>query len=114
MNTLNLVNSLTGLKNFIILNTNGFMYLSITPIINSLNRKNPQHAAFNGCKKVEELEEKLAIALTNFEKGIINKCSKFETALKSYIGNPYILTLNSATAGLTLATRLLKNKDEKK
>ena len=26
------------------------MYLSITPIINSLNRKNPQHAAFNGCK----------------------------------------------------------------
>jgi len=38
--------------------------------------------SFNGCKKVEELEEKLAIALTNFEKGIINKCSKYETALK--------------------------------
>ena len=38
--------------------------------------------SFNGCKKVEELEEKLAIALTNFEKGIINKCYKYETALK--------------------------------
>ena len=37
---------------------------------------------------------------------------KFETALKNYINNPYILTLNSATAGLTLALRLLKNKDE--
>lgn len=37
----------------------------------------------------------------------------FETALKEYIGNPYILTLNSATAGLTLALRLLKNKDER-
>ena len=37
----------------------------------------------------------------------------FESALKEYIGNPYILTLNSATAGLTLALRLLKNKDER-
>ncbi len=33
---------------------------------------------------------------------------KFEEELKNYIGNPYILTLNSATAGLTLALRLLK------
>ena len=40
------------------------------------------------------------------------KVEEFETALKSYIGNPYILTLNSATAGLTLALRLLKNKDD--
>ena len=40
------------------------------------------------------------------------KVEQFETALKNYIGNPYLLTLNSATAGLTLATRLLKNKDE--
>ena len=40
------------------------------------------------------------------------KVEEFETSLKKYIGNPYILTLNSATAGLTLATRLLKNKDE--
>ena len=40
------------------------------------------------------------------------KVEEFETALKKYIGNPYILTLNSATAGLTLATRLLKEKDE--
>ena len=37
---------------------------------------------------------------------------EFETKLKEYIGNPYILTLNSATAGLTLALRLLKNKDD--
>jgi UDP-glucose 4,6-dehydratase len=40
------------------------------------------------------------------------RVEEFETALKTYLGNPYILTLNSATAGLTLATRLLKNKDE--
>lgn len=37
---------------------------------------------------------------------------KFEDSLKKYIGNPYILTLNSATAGLTLALRLLKNPDK--
>jgi dTDP-4-amino-4,6-dideoxygalactose transaminase len=37
----------------------------------------------------------------------------FETSLKDFIGNPYILTLNSATAGLTLALRLLKNKDDR-
>ena len=37
---------------------------------------------------------------------------QFENLLKDYIGNPYILTLNSATAGLTLALRLLKNKDD--
>ena len=37
---------------------------------------------------------------------------KFENKLIEYIGNPYILTLNSATAGLTLATRLLKNKTD--
>ena len=36
---------------------------------------------------------------------------EFESKLKEYIGNQYILTLNSATAGLTLALRLLKNKD---
>ena len=40
------------------------------------------------------------------------KVEEFENKLKEYVGNPYILTLNSATAGLTLATRLLKNKDE--
>ena len=37
----------------------------------------------------------------------------FESSLKNFIVNPYILTLNSATAGLTLALRLLKNKDER-
>ena len=36
---------------------------------------------------------------------------KFEAELKEFIGNPNLLTLNSATAGLTLALRLLKNKD---
>jgi dTDP-4-amino-4,6-dideoxygalactose transaminase len=38
---------------------------------------------------------------------------KFESALTEFIGNPHILTLNSATAGLTLALRLLKNKDDR-
>ena len=37
---------------------------------------------------------------------------EFEKALIDFIGNPYILTLNSATSGLTLALRLLKQKDE--
>ena len=38
---------------------------------------------------------------------------RFEDDLKTYFDNPYILTLNSATAGLTLALRLLKNPDLK-
>ena len=37
---------------------------------------------------------------------------KYETALKEFIGNEYLLTLNSATSGLTLAVRLLKNADK--
>lgn len=37
---------------------------------------------------------------------------KYEDALRDFLGCDYLLTLNSATAGLTLATRLLKNKDE--
>lgn len=41
------------------------------------------------------------------------KVEEFEESLKNYINNPYILTLNNATAGLTLATRLLKIKDDK-
>jgi dTDP-4-amino-4,6-dideoxygalactose transaminase len=40
------------------------------------------------------------------------KVEEFEKKLTEYIGNPYILTLNSATAGLTLATRLLINEDQ--
>jgi dTDP-4-amino-4,6-dideoxygalactose transaminase len=40
------------------------------------------------------------------------KVEEFEKELTKFIGNPYILTLNSATAGLTLALRLLKNKDD--
>jgi dTDP-4-amino-4,6-dideoxygalactose transaminase len=39
------------------------------------------------------------------------KVEEFEKELTKFIGNPYILTLNSATAGLTLALRLLKNND---
>ena len=39
------------------------------------------------------------------------KVEEFENALKNFIGNQYVLTLNSATAGLTLALRLLKNAD---
>lgn len=37
---------------------------------------------------------------------------KYEDALKNFLGCEFLLTLNSATAGLTLATRLLKEKDE--
>jgi dTDP-4-amino-4,6-dideoxygalactose transaminase len=37
---------------------------------------------------------------------------KFEEKLKDYFTNPYILTLNSATSGLTLALRLLLNSDD--
>ena len=37
---------------------------------------------------------------------------KFEDNLRKFLGCEYLLTLNSATAGLTLATRLLKNVDE--
>ena len=41
-----------------------------------------------------------------------SRVEDFECELQKFIGNPYILTLNSATAGLTLALRLLKNSDE--
>jgi dTDP-4-amino-4,6-dideoxygalactose transaminase len=37
---------------------------------------------------------------------------KFEEKLKEYFENKNVLTLNSATSGLTLALRLLKNEDE--
>lgn len=40
------------------------------------------------------------------------RVEEFEQKLTNFIGNPYILTLNSATAGLTLALRLLIEKDE--
>ena len=36
------------------------------------------------------------------------KVEDFENQLKTFFDNPYVLTLNSATAGLTLALRLLK------
>ena len=37
---------------------------------------------------------------------------KYETELKKFLGTEHVLTVNSGTAGLTLATRLLKKKDE--
>jgi dTDP-4-amino-4,6-dideoxygalactose transaminase len=40
------------------------------------------------------------------------RVEEFEQKLTDFIGNPYILTLNSATAGLTLALRVLIEKDE--
>lgn len=40
------------------------------------------------------------------------KVEEFELKLKQFIGNPYVLTLNSATSGLTLALRLLKSADK--
>lgn len=36
---------------------------------------------------------------------------KYEDELKKYFNNDYVLSLNSATSGLTLALRLLKNSD---
>ena len=41
-----------------------------------------------------------------------SKVDEFENMIKNFIGNPYILTLNSATSGLTLALHLLKNADD--
>ena len=38
-----------------------------------------------------------------------SKVEKFEEKLIEFFENPYLLTLNSATSGLTLALRLLKN-----
>ena len=40
-----------------------------------------------------------------------NQVEKFEEKLIDFFNNPYLLTLNSATSGLTLALRLLKNPD---
>ena len=41
------------------------------------------------------------------------KVEEFENKLKEYFNHPYILTLNSATSGLTLAYRLLNLNTEK-
>lgn len=43
-----------------------------------------------------------------------NQVEIFEKNLVEYFENPYLLTLNSATSGLTLALRLLINPDEEK
>jgi dTDP-4-amino-4,6-dideoxygalactose transaminase len=40
-----------------------------------------------------------------------SQVEKFEEKLIEFFENPYLLTLNSATSGLTLALRLLKNAD---
>ena len=39
------------------------------------------------------------------------KVAEFENKLQNYFGNKNVLTLNSATSGLTLAIRLLKNEN---
>ena len=39
------------------------------------------------------------------------KVEQFERELSSFFGNGRLLTLNSATSGLTLALRLLQNPD---
>jgi dTDP-4-amino-4,6-dideoxygalactose transaminase/GNAT superfamily N-acetyltransferase len=62
----------------------------------------------------EEAPEKVAETLRS---GMITQASKveaFETALEKWFNWPYILTLNSATSGLTLAYRLydLKSGDQ--
>ena len=41
-----------------------------------------------------------------------SKVEEFEKKMKIFLNNQYILTLNSATSGLTLALRLLKEKCE--
>jgi dTDP-4-amino-4,6-dideoxygalactose transaminase len=40
------------------------------------------------------------------------KVEEFEHRLSEFIGNSFLLTLNSATAGLTLSLRLMMNKDD--
>ena len=40
-----------------------------------------------------------------------SQVEKFEEKLIDFFNNPYLLTLNSATSGLTLALRLLKTPD---
>lgn len=54
---------------------------------------------------------------TVLQSGMITQSSqveKFENELQRYFNHPYILTLNSATSGLTLAVRLLNLKNDDK
>ena len=37
------------------------------------------------------------------------KVEKFESSLSNFLNNKYVLSLNSATSGLTLTLKLLKN-----
>ena len=41
-----------------------------------------------------------------------SKVEEFEQMLQKYLNNSHVLTLNSATSGLTLAMRLLKEKSD--
>lgn len=41
-----------------------------------------------------------------------NEVEKYEIELKKFLGTKYLLTVNSGTSGLTLATRLLKKEDK--
>lgn len=64
--------------------------------------------------KVFMSEEAVQATANTLRSGMLTqgkKVEQFETDLKSYFQTPHILTLNSATAGLTLAMRLLFNAD---
>jgi dTDP-4-amino-4,6-dideoxygalactose transaminase/predicted GNAT family N-acyltransferase len=62
------------------------------------------------------MNNNLEIVMNTLTSGMITQGSKveeFENKLKEYFNYPYILTLNSATSGLTLAYRLLNlNNDD--
>jgi dTDP-4-amino-4,6-dideoxygalactose transaminase len=62
------------------------------------------------------MDNNLEIVMNTLTSGMITQGSKveeFENKLKEYFNYPYILTLNSATSGLTLAYRLLNlNNDD--
>ena len=60
------------------------------------------------------MNNNLQSVLDTLSSGMITqgkKVEEFENKLKEYFNYPYILTLNSATSGLTLAYRLLNLKD---
>lgn len=61
--------------------------------------------------KVFMSDEAVAEATKTMKSGFVSqgpRVEEFEEKLSEYIGNPYILSLNSGTAGLTLALRLLR------
>lgn len=64
--------------------------------------------------KVFMSDEAINAATETLKSGMLTqgpRVEEFEQDLKNYFGTHYVLTLNSATSGLTLAMRLLKNAD---